>query len=180
MSTPYSPHSSPARAATGPGYRQLLTPREQLIITALSLGVGMLYHVVFLRWKAATVGKLICGLRVVPVDRGRFTETLGWNTVGIRSAFRVMPGITSVLTLFVLLDSLFPLWHPKRQAIHDLAAKTQVIRPRRVRPPNVTTSLRNSRGAWRFRAFDDYIEPRSERSGRSHPVKPNGSGATVQ
>ena len=77
---------------------QLLTPREQLIITALSLGVGMLYHVVFLRWKAATVGKLICGLRVVPVDRGLFTETLGWNTVGIRSAFRVMPGITSVLS----------------------------------------------------------------------------------
>ena len=107
----------------------LLTPREQLIITALSLGVGMLYHVAFLRWKAATVGKLICGLRVVPVDRGRTTEKLSWNTVGIRSAIRVMPGITSILTVFVLLDSLFPLWHPKRQAIHDLAAKTQVIRP---------------------------------------------------
>jgi uncharacterized RDD family membrane protein YckC len=108
---------------------QLLTPREQLIITALSLGVGMLYHVVFLRWKSATVGKLICGLRVVPVDRGLSTDTLGWSTVGIRSAFRVMPGITSVLSVFVMLDSLFPLWHPKRQAIHDLAAKTQVIRP---------------------------------------------------
>ena len=122
-------HSSPARAPPALDIAQLLTPREQLIITALSLGVGMLYHVVFLRWKAATVGKLICGLRVVPVDRGRSTETLGWNTVGIRSAFRVMPGITSILTVFVLLDSLFPLWHPKRQAIHDLAAKTQVVRP---------------------------------------------------
>ena len=76
----------------------LLTPREQLIITALSLGVGMLYHVGFLRWKAATVGKLICGLRVVPVDRGRSTEKLAWNTIGIRSAIRVMPGITSVLS----------------------------------------------------------------------------------
>jgi uncharacterized RDD family membrane protein YckC len=25
---------------------------------------------------------------------------------------------------------LFPLWTPKRQALHDLAAKTQAIRPR--------------------------------------------------
>jgi len=25
---------------------------------------------------------------------------------------------------------LFPLWTPKRQALHDIAAKTQVIRPR--------------------------------------------------
>jgi uncharacterized RDD family membrane protein YckC len=25
---------------------------------------------------------------------------------------------------------LFPLWHPKRQALHDLAAKTQVVRLR--------------------------------------------------
>ena len=107
----------------------LLTPREQLIITALSLGVGMLYHVAFLRWRAATPGKLICGLRVVPVDRGRTTEKLSWNTIGIRSAIRVMPGITSILTVFVLFDSLLPLWHPKRQAIHDLAAKTQVVRP---------------------------------------------------
>jgi uncharacterized RDD family membrane protein YckC len=107
----------------------LLTPQEQMIITALSLGVGMLYHVAFLRWRAATPGKLICGLRVVPVDRGRTIEKLSWNTVGIRSAIRVLPGITSILTVFVLFDSLFPLWHPKRQAIHDLAAKTQVVRP---------------------------------------------------
>jgi uncharacterized RDD family membrane protein YckC len=107
----------------------LMSPREQLIITAVSLGVGMLYHVGFLRWKAATVGKLICGLRVVPVDRGRFGETLSWNTCGIRSAIRVLPGLTSILTLFALVDVLFPLWHPKRQAIHDLAARTQVVRP---------------------------------------------------
>ena len=107
----------------------LLTPQEQVIITALSLGVGMLYHVAFLRWRAATPGKLICGLRVVPVDRGRTIEKLSWNTVGIRSAIRVLPGITSILTVFVLFDSLLPLWHPKRQAVHDLAAKTQVVRP---------------------------------------------------
>jgi uncharacterized RDD family membrane protein YckC len=63
----------------------LLTPQQQVIITALSLGVGMLYHVAFLRWRAATVGKLICGLRVVPVDRGRTTEKLSWNTIAAKT-----------------------------------------------------------------------------------------------
>jgi len=32
--------------------------------------------------------------------------------------------------LITVADALFPLWHPKRQALHDLAAKTQVTRPR--------------------------------------------------
>jgi uncharacterized RDD family membrane protein YckC len=42
----------------------------------------------------------------------------------------VLPSINSFLSLITVLDVLFPLWHPKRQALHDLAAKTQVIRPR--------------------------------------------------
>jgi uncharacterized RDD family membrane protein YckC len=42
----------------------------------------------------------------------------------------VLPGISSLLSLITVVDVLFPLWHPKRQALHDMAAKTQVIRPR--------------------------------------------------
>ena len=49
---------------------QLIPIRAQVILTALSVGLGMLYHVTFLRWKGATLGKLACRLRVVPVDRG--------------------------------------------------------------------------------------------------------------
>jgi uncharacterized RDD family membrane protein YckC len=41
----------------------------------------------------------------------------------------VLPGINSLLALFTVVDALFPLWHPKRQALHDLAARTQVVRP---------------------------------------------------
>jgi uncharacterized RDD family membrane protein YckC len=26
-----------------------------------------------------------------------------------------------------MIDALFPLWHPKRQTLHDLAAHTQVV-----------------------------------------------------
>jgi len=108
---------------------ELFPLRDQMVVTAVSLGIGMLYHVTFLRWKGATLGKLICGLRVVPVDRGRVPGPLAWNTVGIRAAIWVLPGISSLLALVTVADALFPLWHPKRQALHDLAARTQVVRP---------------------------------------------------
>ena len=99
-------------------------------MTSVTLVVGILYHAGFLRWKSATPGKLICGLRVVPVDHGRDPGPLAWNSIGIRAAVWVLPGISSFLALITLVDVLFPLWHPKRQALHDMAAKTQVVRPR--------------------------------------------------
>ena len=109
----------------------VFTSRDQLLFTAVSLAVGMLYHMAFLRWKGATPGKLICGLRVVPVDRGRDPGPLSWSAVGLRSAIWVLPGMNALLGLITVLDALFPLWHPKRQALHDLAARTQVVRPGR-------------------------------------------------
>jgi uncharacterized RDD family membrane protein YckC len=107
---------------------QLVPVRAQVILTALTVGLGMVYHVGFLRWKGATPGKLACRLRVVPVDQGRHSGPLGWNTAVIRAAIWVLPGISSLLALFTVVDALFPLWQPKRQALHDLAAKTQVVR----------------------------------------------------
>jgi uncharacterized RDD family membrane protein YckC len=47
----------------------------------------------------------------------------------IRASIWVLPGISSFLSLITVVDVLLPLWHPKRQALHDMAAKTQVIRP---------------------------------------------------
>jgi uncharacterized RDD family membrane protein YckC len=32
------------------------------------------------------------------------------------------------LLLFAILNVLFPLWNPKRQAVHDLAARTQLVK----------------------------------------------------
>ena len=103
--------------------------RDQVLFTAVSLAVGLLYHVAFLRWRGATPGKLICGMRVVPVDRGRARGPLSWTTAAIRASIWVLPGINSLLAMFTVVDVLFPLWQPMRQALHDLAAKTQVVRP---------------------------------------------------
>jgi uncharacterized RDD family membrane protein YckC len=90
----------------------------------------MLYHVGFLRWKSATPGKLLCGLRVVPVDHGRDPGPLPWNSIIIRAAVWVLPSISAFLSFVTFIDVLFPLWNPKRQALHDIVAKTQVVRPR--------------------------------------------------
>ena len=108
----------------------LISGADQLIVTSVTLGVGILYHVGFLRWKSATPGKLLCGLRVVPVDHGRDPGPLAWNSICIRAAVWVLPGISAFLAFVTLIDVLFPLWNPKRQALHDIVAKTQVVRPR--------------------------------------------------
>jgi uncharacterized RDD family membrane protein YckC len=108
----------------------LISGTAQLIVTSVTLGVGMLYHVGFLRWKSATPGKLLCGLRVVPVDHGHDPGPLPWNSIGIRAAVWVLPSISAFLSFITVIDVLFPLWNPKRQALHDIAAKTQVVRPR--------------------------------------------------
>ena len=109
---------------------QLFPVRAQMLLTAVTVGLGLIYHVTFLRWKGATIGKLACRLRVVPVDRGLSRPGLAWNATFIRAAIWVLPGISSLLALFTVVDALFPLWQPNRQALHDLAAKTQVIRGR--------------------------------------------------
>jgi uncharacterized RDD family membrane protein YckC len=108
----------------------LIPITDQLILTAVALAVEAAYFLLFLRWKSATPGKLACGLRVVPVDQGRFRGPLSWRSLVIRVAVWVLPAASVYLLIFRLFDALFPLWQPKRQALHDLAAGTQVVKIR--------------------------------------------------
>ena len=116
--------------AAAPPNTDLLSARDQLIVLVVSLSLQMIYLVVFWRWKGATPGKLVCGLRIVPFDRGRSPEPLRWQAILIRAAVWVLPGLQGWLQLFKLIDGLYPLWHPQRLAIHDLAARTQVVKVR--------------------------------------------------
>lgn len=109
--------------------------RDLLLQTALSTVLLTAYHLVFLRLKAATPGKLICGLRVVPAGRGQAPARLSWHQAGVRVLVWAVAG--SLISLLRLLDGLWPLWQPKRQALHDLAAGTQVIKAsKQPAPPN--------------------------------------------
>ena len=64
----------------------------------------------------------------MPVEQGCWSDRLVWRTVILRALVWAAPGLNSLLALFQLLDVLFPLWQPKRQALHDLAARTQVVK----------------------------------------------------
>lgn len=106
----------------------LYTGQQRWILMAVMIAVGLTYHVVFLRWKRASLGKLVCGLRVVPVDQGTYAGRLSWSAVAIRAAVWVVPGVIGAIFLLRVADALLPLWQSRRQSLHDLAARTQVVR----------------------------------------------------
>jgi len=113
-----------------PDVTALLSANDQLILLLVTLGVHTAYITLFVRWRSATPGKMVVGLRVVPVDRGRSTERLGWSTCLIRALIWTIPNVQAVLIVIRIVDVLMPLWNPKRQALHDVAAKTQVVKIR--------------------------------------------------
>ena len=113
-----------------PDISAIISNTDQIILLAVTLGLHTLYIAAFLRWRGATPGKLIVGLRVVPVDQGRSQEKLGWSVVFVRALCWTVPNLYLLLLVFRIADVLFPLTNPRRQALHDLAARTQVIRIR--------------------------------------------------
>ena len=108
--------------------QSVLSSGDQLLLALASVGITFVYHFAFLRWRAATPGKLLCGLRVGPVDQGRAEGGLPAQPAVVRALVWAAPGLNTLLMLFQLADVLFPLWNPRRQAIHDLLARTQVVR----------------------------------------------------
>jgi uncharacterized RDD family membrane protein YckC len=113
-----------------PDVATLLSGTDQLILLAVGFGVELIYIVGFLRWRSATPGKLVVGLRVVPVDQGRSVARLSWSSVIVRALVWTVPNLQALLFVVRVVDILLPLWQPKRQALHDLAAKTQVVKIR--------------------------------------------------
>jgi uncharacterized RDD family membrane protein YckC len=108
---------------------KLLVP--SLLFGLLFIGFSLAYTFVFLRWKQATPGKLIVGLRV---RRRDVPGPLPYGTIGLRwigqngaSVVGLIPYAGSVLGLYPLLDSLWPLWDDKNQALHDKLAGTNVV-----------------------------------------------------
>jgi uncharacterized RDD family membrane protein YckC len=108
-----------------------------LLVLSLLLATT-LYSVVFLRWKQATPGKLIAGVRV----RRRDTPgPLPWSTITLRvgfvtalSLFAQVPLIGVLFALAALVDYLWPLWDDKNQALHDKVARTNVVMARQAAP----------------------------------------------
>lgn len=107
----------------------------------LSLVITFAFHATFWQYLGATPGQMICNIRVVPAGRGQLAapgvvpaeDRIGWRKACLRSAVWSLPLHLPLLFIVTVLDGLWPLWHPRRQSLHDLAAGTQVVRVQRVR-----------------------------------------------
>lgn len=113
-----------------PDMTDLISATDQLVLLVVTLVVHTAYIAGFLRWRGATPGKLAVGLRVVPVDEGRSTAKLSWSAVTVRALIWTVPNLQALLIVVRVVDALMPLWNPKRQALHDVVAKTQVVKTR--------------------------------------------------
>jgi uncharacterized RDD family membrane protein YckC len=113
---------------------------EQL--TLIEVGIAFVYSLAFLLSWGATPGMRLLGLRVIPaaplelvpgaalprtVTAQQARARLPWGRAVWRSLTWAI--LASGLYFFALLQVfslLMPLWHPRRQTIHDLLARTLV------------------------------------------------------
>jgi uncharacterized RDD family membrane protein YckC len=90
--------------------------------------VFLLYEPIFMRrggeCNGQTVAKQLLGIRVVRDD----ARPVSFGTGVLRDVlFKTVLGFFTV-GLFNLVDFLWPLWEPQRRALHDLVARTHVVR----------------------------------------------------
>lgn len=94
----------------------------------LSVGLQWIYVIGFWRWKQATPGKLLLGLRIEYRDR---TDRLSWASILQRWLVQYAAPLTyGVGSIFLLVDGLWPLWDPQSQALHEKWPRTNVVRTR--------------------------------------------------
>ncbi|MGO4257738.1 RDD family protein [Marmoricola sp. RAF53] len=103
-----------------------------LILLLLPVLVSLAYNIVFLHWKQATPGKLVLGMRVRlrehpgPLPWSAILARVGFTaTLGLLAA---VPYIGFAFSIAQLLNYLWPLWDPKKQALHDKVAGTNVVK----------------------------------------------------
>lgn len=112
-------------AAPSVGGYDLVGPAS--VVVAAQAVLTLVYVVAMLRWRGATVGKMIMGLRVVPQDDALSTR-LSWRVAIVRGLVFVACLMTSI---FFVLSALMSLGTRRRQTWHDMAARTVVVRGRR-------------------------------------------------
>jgi uncharacterized RDD family membrane protein YckC len=103
-----------------------------------------LYWAVFLRWRGATPGKMILGLRVrlreragglpwssiVPRMAVQFGVYWTFYVLAVATASGALFGLMIAVILIMLLDPLWATWDSKRQTLHDKLARTNVVTTR--------------------------------------------------
>ncbi len=107
-----------------------LPPIPEPVLQAFGLAVvvvmilWIIYRTVMVALRGATLGQMITGLRVVP-DGSPLGAVPSWKTSGIRAAAAV---IFQQIPLLGLADPLTMLFSAKKQTLHDMIARTVVIK----------------------------------------------------
>jgi len=92
------------------------------------LALGLAYRTVMVATRGATLGKMLMRIRVARAD-----DPAGKPPGMLRAALRavmemVLPVLPSLLAFLFLINYLLPLFQPRRQTLHDAAARTIVIK----------------------------------------------------
>lgn len=103
----------------------LLNTPASMIVSVISSVAFIIYSGLMLQARGATLGKMICRLRVVPLDQGRGGPALDKRRAWVRP---LVTEAIAIIPLVGLIDLLFPLWDRRKQALHDKIAGTQVVR----------------------------------------------------
>lgn len=94
----------------------------------LTLAISAVYEISLTALRGQTLGKMALGIKVVPAE-GAGSVGWGWSSLRwlIPNAAARLPGLGSLLNLLVWA---WMLWDPRKQGLHDKAARTLVIRSR--------------------------------------------------
>lgn len=98
----------------------VVTTRYLLVSLAINVPLGFLYFTLFNGLRGATPGKMFLGLRVVREDG----SDLGLGRAALRHAAELLNAFT------FLAGYLLIAFHPEKRGLHDLIARTRVIRIR--------------------------------------------------
>gem|GEM_PF-3190723 len=97
--------------------------RPTLTVAAITVACVLLVTSILVTWKGGTLGMLTVGLRVVPTGRP-WAGRVPFRTAFVRTLAYVIACLIPVLALIGLV---LVIVMPRRQAVHDLVARTQVI-----------------------------------------------------
>jgi len=90
----------------------------QIFLQIIIFGIMLAYEGLFLQMKSATPGKMALGLRVVTAEGNPVSPGQAW----------LRPFIRSILGFCWLVDYLPAVFRKDKCTVHDLAAKTRVIK----------------------------------------------------
>jgi uncharacterized RDD family membrane protein YckC len=90
-------------------------------LIGVTLLVGFVYETALIALRGQTLGKMAVRIRVVRQDDGALP---GWGPSLIRW---FVPVAASIVPLGALVVYLWMLWDPRRQGLHDRAARTLVV-----------------------------------------------------